>query len=192
MSDGHMDSDLDAAFDRLIDSLNPKPGCCAGCGRTLEVGDWPFCPHGSTLGRFAQGFDPVVIHRDAAGNIRYPASIHAPVPEGYQRVELRTVHEVRKFEAEVNQRERAASDQHLSVREKQFSEKQAANRRELRTAMEGMSNYGRDFAREAIERGNNKRPQTREVGFHLDVFSNDSSNREVHRDERTQWKGRKG
>ena len=58
--------------------------------------------------------------------------------------------------------------------------------------MEGMSNYGRDFAREAIDRGNNKRLQTREVGFHLDVFSNDSSNREVHRDERTQWRGRKG
>ena len=170
---------------------------CPECGGELHVGDWPMCGgdparHVPADGRFAQGFDPVVIHRDAVGNIRYPANGSAPVPDGYQRVELRTVHEVRKFEAEVNQREHAASDQHLSAREKQVSEKQAANRRELRTAMDGMSNYGRDFAREAIDRGNNKRLQTREVGFHLDVFSNNSSNREVHRDERTQWKGRKG
>ncbi len=135
---------------------------CPECGGELHVGDWPMCGgdparHVPADGRFAQGFDPVVIHRDAAGNIRYPANGSAPVPEGYQRVELRTIHEVRKFEAEVNQREHAASDQHLSAREKQFSEKQAANRRELRTAMDGMSNYGRDFAREAIERGNNRR-----------------------------------
>jgi hypothetical protein len=158
----------------------------------MQVGDWPYCPHPSVTGSFAAGFDPVVIHRDAAGNIRYPANIHAPVPEGYQRVELRTVHEVRRFETEVNQRERAAADQHLSAREQQLSEKQAINRRELRTAMEGMSSFGRDFARHAMEHGNNRRPQTREVGFHLDVFSNDSSNREVHRDARTDWKGRKG
>jgi hypothetical protein len=169
---------------------------CPECGHEIQIGDFPFCEpgggHSPARSVNASLFDPVVIHRDAAGNIRYPANGSAPVPEGYQRVELRTVHEVRKFEAEVNQREHAASDQHLSAREKQFSEKQAANRRELRTAMDGMSNYGRDFAREAIERGNNRRAQTREVGFHLDVFSNNSSNREVHRDERTQWKGRKG
>lgn len=170
---------------------------CRECGGELHVGDWPYCQgdprkHVPADGRFAQGFDPPVIARDAAGNIRYLMNSQAPIPEGYQRVELKTIHDVRRFEREVNDRERAAADRHLSAREKQFSEKQAINRRELRTAMDGMSNYGRDFAREAIERGNNRRPQTREVGFHLDVFSNDSSNREVHRDERTQWKGRKG
>jgi len=192
MSDGHMDSDLDTAFDKLIESLNPKPGVCSHCGHELQVGEWPYCPHPSVNGTFAAGFDPVVVHRDAAGNIRYPANIHAPVPEGYQRVELRTVNEVRRFEQEVNQRERVKADQHLSQREAQFSAQQSSRRSDLRGKMRNMSAFGQDFARHAMDRTDNRRSAPREVGFHLDVFSNDSSNREVHRDARTDWKGRKG
>ena len=139
----------------------------------------------------SQGFDPVVIHRDAQGNIRYPAHINAPVPEGYQRVELRTTHEVRRFEAEVNQRERAKADMSLSQREAAFSAAQSQRRRELRSDMAHMSALGQDFAREAISRSNNRRAVPRDVGFHLDVFSNNSSNREVHRDAKTDWRGRK-
>ncbi len=165
---------------------------CEKCGHELQIGEWPYCPHFSVNGSFAAGFEPVVVHRDATGNIRFPGNTNAPIPEGYQKVELRTVNEVRRFEAEVNQREHAKADEHHSRREAAFSEKQAFLRRDLRTAMERMSNYGRDFAQHAIDRGNNRRQTPREVGFHLDVFSNDSSNREVHRDARTDWKGRKG
>lgn len=165
---------------------------CPHCGTELEIGDWPYCPHGRADGRFAQGFDPVVIHRDSVGNIRYPGHIDAPVPAGYQKVELRTTHEVRRFEAEVNQRERVKADEQLSRREAIFSAQQSSRRRELRTEMERMSPLGRDFALHAIDKGNNRRTASRDVGFHLDVFSNYSSNREVHRDARTDWRGRKG
>ncbi len=170
---------------------------CSECGTELQVGDWPFCGgdqnrHVPADGRFAQGFDPVVIHRDAAGNIRYPGAADAPVPAGFQKVELRTMHEVRRFEAEVNQREHAKADQQLSRREAIFSAQQSQRRRDLRTQMERFSPLGRDFAHHAIDKGNNRRAASRDVGFHLDVFSNDSSNREVHRDARTDWRGRKG
>lgn len=165
---------------------------CKDCGQELEIGSWPYCPHGSTRGTFAAGFDPVVIHRDAQGNFRYPAHVNAPIPEGFQKVELRTTHEVRAFEAEVNQRERAKADMNLSQRESAFSLQQAARRRDLRSDMNHMSEQGRDFARLAMDRTNNRRAVPRDVGFHLDVFSNNSSNREVHRDAKTDWKGRKG
>jgi hypothetical protein len=180
-------------FDRMLSTVNR----CSECGGEIEVGDWPFCNgnparHVPADGRFAAGFDPVVIHRDAAGNIRYPANIHAPVPEGYQKVELRTVSEVRRFEAEVNQREHVKADQHHSAREAAFAAAQSIRRSDLRGKMRNMSAFGQDFARHAMERTDSSRPQPRDVGFHLDVFSNDSSNRETHRDARTDWKGRKG
>lgn len=169
---------------------------CPSCGHELHIGDFPFCEpgggHSPARSVNAALFDPVVIHRDAAGNIRYPANIHAPVPEGYQKVELRTVGEVRRFEAEVNQREHASADQHHSAREAAFAAAQSNRRSDLRGKMRNMSAFGQDFARHAMERTDSSRPQPRDVGFHLDVFSNDSSNREVHRDERTDWKGRKG
>ena len=168
---------------------------CEKCGTELRIGDWPYCDapggHSSVRGTFAAGFDPVVIHRDAQGNIRYPAHVNAPVPEGYQRVELRTTHEVRRFESEVNQRERAKADISLSQRESAFSVAQGQRRRDLRSDMAHMSALGKDFAQVAMDRSNNRRAVPRDVGFHIDVFSNNSSNREVHRDAKTDWKGKK-
>lgn len=168
---------------------------CPKCGAELELGDWPYCEapggHGSIHRMRVQGFDPVVIHRDAQGNIRYPAHSEAPVPAGFQKVELRTVAEVRRFESEVNMVERVKADQSLSQRERAFSEKQAEARRDLRSRMAHMSEFGKDFARHAMENTNQRRPKSRDVGFHVDVFSNNSSNRETHRDALTDWKGRK-
>ena len=174
-----------------LEPVDLPPDTCSTCGAELHVGDWPYCPHGSTRERFAQSFDPVVVHRDAEGNIRYPAHVDAPVPAGFQKVELRTIGEIRNFEAEVNLRERAKADQHLSRRERDFSEAQSHRRRELRSRMEHMSPFGADFARLAMERGNNRSSAPRDVGFHIDVFSNNSSNREAYRDAKTEWRGRK-
>jgi hypothetical protein len=169
---------------------------CSDCGDELHVGDWPFCrgpgSHTPARQQNSQLFDPVVIHRDAAGNIRFPGAVDAPVPAGYQKVELRTINEVRRFEAEVNMRERVKADESLSARERQFSEKQSALRGDLRGAMRHMTPFGQDLARLAMDRNNQRGSKPRDVGFHLDVFSNDSSNREIHSDAKTGWRGRKG
>src|SRR4051812_19311335 len=48
--------------------------------------------------RSAQAFEPVVVHRDRHGNVRFPGSANAKVPEGFMKVELRTSREVHAFE----------------------------------------------------------------------------------------------
>jgi hypothetical protein len=60
-----------------------------------------------------------------------------------------------------------------------------------------MSAHGRQFldqAREYQEMKDQQRENSRprSTNFHIDVFANDSSNREAYRDARTNWQGRKG
>jgi hypothetical protein len=142
----------------------------------------------------AQPFDPVVIHRDANGNIRFPGSTSAPVPEGFERVELRTTREVRSLEREVNLRENAAREQHLEREANAHANMRRDLRSELRQAMHGMSAYGRDFARHAMEtteqRQREKQRHT-DAGFYVEAFSQDSSNREAQVDASTGWQRRK-
>ena len=58
-------------------------------------------------------------------------------------------------------------------------------RGDLRMRMQSMSRFGRDVARTAMSRNDEKeRPRARESGFHVDAYSNDRSNRETSRDER--------
>ena len=63
---------------------------CPECGKELSVSDWPWCPHGSTNPYVALYGDPTIIHIDESGNYRFPAAPDAPIPPGYQKVELRT------------------------------------------------------------------------------------------------------
>lgn len=140
----------------------------------------------------AQSFAPVVVHKDAQGNYRFPGSPDAAVPPGFERVELRTTAEVRRFERDVN---RAEAERHdgAQVREEGFyAGFKAQQRAELRAAMARMSPAGRDFAREAM-RANDERPRGRfDAGFYVESFSVDSSNREPQRDESTGWRTKKG
>lgn len=139
----------------------------------------------------AQRFDPVVVHVDKQGNIRFPGHADAACPAGYERRELRTVNEVRSFERHVNLKDRVEWEQRQAIREQQFSEQQSANRRELRSAMERMSQRGRDFAELAMRRNNDRKKAQFHDGFFVEAFSQDSSNRDAYRDERTGWKGRR-
>lgn len=168
---------------------------CPDCGAELQIGDWPFCrrtgSHEPTRARLSQTFDPVVIHRDAAGNVRFPASPDSPVPSGFAKVELRTVHEVRKFEREVNGKERARWDEHRERVARAAEESTRARRSELLDAMQHMSPYGRDFARQAMDANDRKSAGSYDAGFHIEAFSQDSSNRAPHRDERTGWRARR-
>lgn len=148
---------------------------CADCGAELEHGDWPFCGgknnHASVFNVNAQRFDPVVIHRDAAGNVRYPGRSDAPVPKGFERVELRTVAEVRHFERDVDRKEAARFDLSRTRSEENFRAHQEQQRSDLRQEMRHMSNQGRDFARHAIEQ-NNKRDRGRyDAGFRVEALS---------------------
>lgn len=144
---------------------------CKDCGQEIHHGDYPFCPHESTLSLNAQRFSPVVIFRNADGHVRLPGSTDIAPPAGFERVELKTVHEVRKFEREMNQREHA---KHEDSRYRDSQACEAARtklRGELRMAMQQMSPLGRDFARYAIEQTNNRRKGRYDAGFRVEALS---------------------
>lgn len=143
----------------------------------------------------AQSFDPVVIHRDAEGNISFPGNSNAPIPPGFEKVELRTVREVRALEREMNTRERARAEEHIMREESAFRAGREERRSELASAMVRMSPYGRDFARHVMKAMDERRHQRRHIpdpGFFVEAFSQDSSNREAHFDASTGWQRRKG
>ncbi len=165
---------------------------CATCGSELSIGDYPFCPHGSIFSQRAQHFDPIVLHQAADGSYSFPASVDAPLRPGYQKVEVRTIQEADRVTREVNAREeshaRQIHEQNEAVRDQTLSR----SRRDMDRLRERLSPEGRQLADRAREYVNGKQRRAfRSPNFFIDVFAHDSSNREVHRDERTGWKGRK-
>lgn len=145
---------------------------CSNCGKEVQHGDWPYCPHESTFSLNAQRFDPVVYFENADGKTRIPGRSDTPTPPGYQRVELKTLAEVRSFERRLGQRDYEQHEQSAARDSAACEVARTKLRRELRSEMERMSNEGRDFARYAIEQTNN-RPRRRfdPRGVRIEVFS---------------------
>ena len=161
----------------------------------------------SSSTRFAQRFSPVVIHRDELGNVRFRGSADAPVPAGFQKVELANIHEIRKFEREMNAKDAATADKFRSVRASFLDGQLKANRDAVDEIARGgvwmgTDENGRPVERRGISpRGLKILEQLRaaskmkqEAGrshsrpeFFLEAFSKDASNREHHRDAATGW-----
>lgn len=157
--------------------------------------------------QLAQRFSPVVIHRDVDGNVRYPGHANAPVPEGFQKVELATIHDVRKFEAEINKQDSAKSEKFRAARASFLDGQLEANRRAVDEIIaggkwEGTDEQGRIIERRGISpRGLKILEQLREASkqkqaqgrsssnpaFFVEAFTQNASNREHHRDEATGW-----
>lgn len=138
----------------------------------------------------AQRMKPVVIHKDAQGNIRYPASADAPVPPGYEKVELTDFHAVRKFENEVNARDAVRAQEFAHSRSQFLSGQLKENRRVMEGLVKNFTPQGRKFyerMREVSEakqrRGNNAaRP-----AFYVEALTQNASNREGYSDSRNDW-----
>jgi ElaB/YqjD/DUF883 family membrane-anchored ribosome-binding protein len=179
-----------AAIVAGVDQLNGK---CVRCGHELQIGDYPFCPHGSIFTQFAQHFDPIVLHQAADGSYSFPASVDAPVRPGYRKVEVRTIQEADRVTREVNSREESKAREIHAQSESMREATLSRNRRDMDKLRDRLSDAGKQFAERARQYVDSKpRRGFQSPNFHMDVFSFDSSNREVHRDDRTGWKGRKG
>jgi hypothetical protein len=166
---------------------------CSQCGAELEIGSWPYCPHGSLYAQPAQHFDPIVVHQAADGSYSFPASVDAPIRPGYRKVEIRTLREADRITREVNSREDAKIEQVHRERQSQLAANVIKSRAELDQAKSRFTPQGREFAAKMREYVNQKRrPGPGRANFHIDVFANDQSNREAHADARTDWKSRKG
>ncbi len=180
-------------FDQYVKREPPEEWPCE-CGATAKRTFDPALTMRRPINLNAQSFDPVVVHRDAEGNIRFPGHTHAPVPPGFQKVELRTVREVRALEREMNHRESARALDHITREEMAFSADRADRRSDLTASMRHMSPFGRDFARVAMQQMDERRRTSRrtgEAGFYVECLTQDSSNRGGQRDASTDWKYRK-
>lgn len=178
--------------DRLPVCQTCLPEPCPKCGRFCFIGMFPsgMCgrqgesAHGPIYAGPAQRFDPVVVHfNPTTGEYRFPGAAHAKAPAGYQRQELTTTHDVRKFTKRWNESERRKVDESVCRSQQRIEMSQARHRPDLRMAMQGMSEFGRDFARLAMEI-NDRRGAKRhfDPGCHLEAFEMDRSNRDAHQD----------
>lgn len=143
----------------------------------------------------AQRFSPVVIHKDAQGNIRYPAHANAPVPEGFQKVELTTVQQVRSLEREVNSRDREQSEKFRHSRQIMLDGQLKENRRVMEGLVQKFTPRGRKFyekMREVSERRRLRGPNDVKPEFVVEAFSQNQSNREAYYNEYSQHGSHRG
>lgn len=137
--------------------------------------------YASDVPRPAQRFSPVVIHRGLDGKIRFPAHANAPVPEGFQRVELTTLPEIRRLEHEVNSADRIKDQQFQDARNKFLDGQLNENRRSVAHQVENFSARGKWFY-DAIRRVSEKKRlagrSSARPEFYVDAFTQNASNRE--------------
>ena len=163
---------------------------CPDCNQELQIGDWPYCPHGSTRPEYALRFDPIVVHQAADGSYRFPMAADAPVPPGYQKVELTTRRQVEALEHSVNARERREFEKHAERQRAASNEFWSRQNAELRARAKNFSPEGRAAVEYLIERQarEDRVPSAPDPGFHVEIMHYNSSNREGHDDARTHWK----
>jgi hypothetical protein len=151
----------------------------------------------------ARRFDPVVIHRDENGNVRFPAHANAPVPEGFYKVELSDFRQIRALEKEINTKDREKAQEFKEARQKFLDGQLRENRRVMENiinggqewkdrdgvAHRGFTNRGRAFydaMRKASEH-HQRNVKGANPEFVVEAFSQNASNREDYRDARNDW-----
>jgi hypothetical protein len=144
---------------------------CPTCGAPTER-DW--IPQGRNASAFA---DPIVVYRAPDGSYRFPGATKGRMAshydsKGFTRVECHNAAEVRQLERSVNQRERSALQRATERRQAKSEEAEHERRQQFHHEMSRMSNFGRDLARAAIDRNNQKRDRCAgsEPGFRVDVL----------------------
>lgn len=161
------------------------------------LADYPTTPPCSTCGQPTEQvhlppstrwtLDPVVVYRAPDGSYRFPGDTNGQGAAKYdraglERIELRSFADVRRFESTMNATERAVAERRVERMQALSAQRTARTRGDLRQAMQSMSRRGRDVARAAMARNDGKPgPQVSDANFHVDVFSNDRSNREESR-----------
>ena len=175
---------------------------CETCGpfeqyRSIHSTDCPPCP---TCGSGSQRHwitaapshapAPVIVYRAPDGSYRYPgdgSGLYAQKCErdGFTRVELRGWADVRRFEKDANRQERSKIEAKIEREQAVTEHAERQRRSDLFQKMSGMSTFGRDLARAAVEMNNRKPgPRTYDSGLHVSAYSDDRSNRDDSRDDR--------
>lgn len=160
--------------------MHPQTPVCPTCGAETEQ---VFLPKQSQW-----SIDPVIVYKAHDGSFRFPGDPNSLATKqydahGYERIELRSAADVRRFESQMNARELSRAQRRVERLQEGRERREHELRGNLRQAMQSMSPFGRAVARAAMAKNDAKpREYAREIGFHVDVFSNSRSNREESRD----------
>lgn len=208
----------------IIDVRCTNTDCAHEYETNRPVADWPATPpcercqspteqfHPPPRSRWS--LDPVIVYRASDGEFRFPGDPAGTQSRrydqlGYERIELRSAADVRRFEKTMNEREFSRASRRVERMDQLHQQREAVSRSDMRHGMaqgfmipevvrEGnkvvrtgrivrvpATNRLRDIARAAMVRNDGKpRPRATDVGFHLDAFSNYRSNRDESRDDR--------
>lgn len=153
----------------------------------------------------ASSADPVVVYKAPDGTYRFPPDTQCESTamydaKGYQRIELRGWTDVRRFESTFNQKEMSEVRRRIERAAEQHERSESARRSEVRRCIEQgfqvpeldsrgrptgrtqtvrLSERGKAFLHAAMDHNDRKGgPRARDVGFHVDAYANDRSNRD--------------
>lgn len=157
----------------------PKTPVCEKCSGPTEQAHFPKAVNWT--------LDPIVVFK-APDGFRFPGDANSQSVAhyeklGYERVELRSAADVRRFEHQVNAHDYSRAQRKFEHQQEQRENREKANRSELRRQMQSMTRFGRELARVTMQR-NDAKPLKRpgEPGFVSEIFSYDRSNRQESRD----------
>lgn len=175
---------------------------CPHCNQTLEIGQYPFCPHGETRPEYAARFDPIALDRrkdPVTGEYTYshPGSNSDPLEPGYERIHITTLREADRFSREQSKRINEESQFAVTQDRINWDAKTKERREAIDTEMtrRGITNsLLRDRVREYVDRKRETRYRrllNRELHAGFQVFNYDASNRPGYSSPETGWRERK-
>lgn len=137
----------------------------------------------------------IVVHRDPiTGQYNFPAHPNAPVPYGYEKVDVTDMHHARAIERQVEAQEAAKEADYIAAQRESKERYRKSLEDDLRAKMGDMSAKGKEFAEYAIkqerEKIQEKSTRVKSVNAGFEALAYDRSNRQEYRDKETDWKKR--
>lgn len=176
----------------------PKTPSCVNCGEATEQVILPPRERATTV-------DPVVVYQAEDGSFRFPpdvttASTAMYDKQGLRRIELRGWADVRKFEQHFNKAQMSEVHRRVERQQEAFERGEKERRSEIRRCLDQgfsipeiddrgvatgrmrrveLSGFGRKVLEHAMANNDRKGgPRARDVGFRVDAYDSDRSNRE--------------
>jgi hypothetical protein len=173
---------------------------CPQCGHEIEIGQYPYCPHGWIHERNAQRFETIVVWQSNsdAEKFSFPGQANEPAPEGYHKIEITNIRQADQFVARMNGIERrkleAQRDQRYAlddagVKQRRYEE-DVLGRLRGNTRAENLQRRVREWADKLRERRRGQHPRI-DPQFHINVLSFDSGNRNSYSGPETGWREKK-
>jgi hypothetical protein len=158
---------------------------------TVEVEDVPLCEKGcgpcERIYKYQRPHsyeglrESVVVYRNPDGSYGIPGTRDARIPEGSERIELRTAADVRRVERHMTNTEYSKFVAKQESEERTMGALQAERRAQLRDMAKNFSQKGKDFAQLAMKMNDAAPRKKFQTNVMFDAFSNNAGNRDTYR-----------